>query len=294
MPQRTWRQGLHQAIEAKEGIEVSDPSETLSRLSFQRFFRFFHKLSGMTGTASEASKELWHIYNLPVIKIPTNRPCIRKQQTDKVFFSQDEKWDAVEKEILELHRKSSPILVGTRSVEASENLAKRLTAHNIEFNLLNAINHKDEARIIAEAGNLNKITISTNMAGRGTDIILGKHVSGKGGLVVLATERHESGRIDRQLFGRSARQGDPGVAQAFISLDDELFQRFLPKYIVRSWLIPLLKLQLPGYRFIAYCAVQYAQYSAQKQAYKQRKNVMKMDSWMEESLSFAKGGGKIY
>ena len=289
MPKRTWRHGLHQAVEAKEGLAVNDPSETLARLSFQRFFRFFRRLSGMTGTAKEATSEFWHIYGLPVISIPTHRPCIRRVLPDAAFSSAEQKWQAVVKEITRCHQTGRPVLVGTRSVKASEKLAAMLAVEGFEFNLLNAIRHREEARIVAAAGEQNRITIATNMAGRGTDIKLGRGVAELGGLHVIATERHESGRIDRQLFGRCARQGDPGSAQAFMSADDELIQRFLPGWLGRR-LKSAIAIQAPGVCQFAQMAISHAQNAAQRLAFRQRRNVLKMDTWLEEALSFSGSG----
>ena len=285
MANRTWRHGLHQAVEAKEGLEATSPSETLARISFQRFFRFFRKLSGMTGTAREAAGEFWHIYGLTVLPIPTNRPCVRDHLPDAVYASGNEKWEAIHDEISRLHRTGRPILVGTRSVRASERLAEALKERGLEFNLLNAVRHKEEARIVAAAGEPGRITIATNMAGRGTDIKLGRGVAAMGGLHVIATERHESGRIDRQLFGRAARQGDPGSARAFISLDDELVKRFLPA-LMRKRLCEAVKVRLPASQFLSQKAIARVQNTAQRLAYRQRCNVLKMDTWLEEALSF--------
>jgi preprotein translocase subunit SecA len=292
MPNRTWRHGLHQAVEAKEGLEVNDPSETLARLSFQRFFRFFRRLSGMTGTAREAVAELWTIYKLPVLAIPTNRPCIRKILPDRVFATGEEKWDAVVQEIERCHSTGRPVLVGTRSVRASEKLAELLAGRNHPYNLLNAVRHKEEAQIVAAAGEENRITIATNMAGRGTDIKLGRGVADMGGLHVIATERHESGRIDRQLFGRCARQGDPGSAQAFMSLEDELFQRFVPAPM-RNRLASALKRKTLGAGRLSQAGLSHAQRAAQRLAYRQRRNVLRMDTWLEEALAFAGTGSSI-
>ena len=286
MANRTWRHGLHQAVEAKEGLEVTDPSETLARISFQRFFRLFRQLSGMTGTAREATAEFWHIYKLPVLSIPTNRPCIRKSLPDAVFPTEAEKWDAVSREIHELHRTGRPVLVGTRSVRASERLAAMLASQGLECNLLNAVRHREEARIVAAAGEPGRVTIATNMAGRGTDIKLGRGVPDIGGLHVIATERHEAGRIDRQLFGRCARQGDPGSAQAFMSVEDELIQRFVPA-AMRNRLTWALKRKTPAMKPLAHGALLYAQRAAQGLAYRQRRNVLQMDTWLEEALAFS-------
>jgi preprotein translocase subunit SecA len=292
MPNRTWRHGLHQAIEAKEGITVNDPSETLARLSFQRFFRFFRKLSGMTGTAKEASAEFWHIYRLPVMTIPTNRPCIRVSMPDRIFSTEREKFEAVVDEIEMLRNTGRPVLVGTRSVTASEKLALMLAARGLDYNLLNAVRHSEEARIVAAAGEKGRVTISTNMAGRGTDIKLGHGVAEMGGLHVIATERHESGRIDRQLFGRCARQGDPGAAQTFMSVEDELIRRFVSP-LLRKRLAAALQGKTPGVDVLARIALFQAQRTAQRLAYRQRREVLKMDTWLEEALSFAGSGGEM-
>jgi len=285
MPQRTWRQGMHQAIEAKEHVPVSHPSETIARMSFQRFFRMFHKVSGMTGTADEAAPEFWQIYGLPVMKIPTHKPCIRKQLPDRIFPDEQSKWESIVDEIVRIHREGRPILIGTRSVASSERLADLLAKRSIHFQLLNALRHAEEASIISVAGEDAHITIATNMAGRGTDIKLGNGIAERGGLHVIATERHESARVDRQLFGRSARQGDPGSAQAFVSAEDELLRRFLPP-IAHQRLLSAVKKGLPGQSWLARSAFQMAQGKAQSIAFKQRQTVLRSDTWLDEALSF--------
>src|SRR5690606_12783753 len=211
MPDRSWRSGLHQAMEIKEGLAVTSDKENLARLSFQRFFRQYPIMGGMTGTAWEARGELWQIYNRAVVRIPTNKPCIRQQLPMRFFETAEEKWEAVAQRVEELHRKGVPVLIGTRSVWSSEEVDRRLTARNLPHRVLNARQDREEAQIIAEAGQPGAITVATNMAGRGTDIHLGRGVAENGGLHVIATEPHGSGRVDRQLFGRAARQGDPGV-----------------------------------------------------------------------------------
>jgi preprotein translocase subunit SecA len=288
MPQRTWRAGLHQIIEAKEGMTVTPPSETLARLSFQRFYRFFHRLAGMTGTAKESAGELWRVYGLRVIPIPQNRPCQRKDLPRLVFPDQESKWQAIVDDIVAMHREGRPILVGTRSVKTSEELARRLFALEIECRVLNAVRHKEEADIVAEAGQKDTITVATNMAGRGTDILLGHGVAHMGGLHVIATECHESGRIDRQLFGRSARQGDPGSARSFVSMEDELIRRFVPGPARRAIKAALEKNSRFG-RWAADKAVLWAQARAQRMAVHHRHSVLKTDTWLEDSLSFARG-----
>jgi preprotein translocase subunit SecA len=288
MPQRTWQAGIHQAVEAKEGLSVSDPMETVARLSFQRFFRCFHKLSGMTGTAQEAARELWQIYGLPVMAIPPNRPCVRAQWPDRFFLTETAKWEAMVDEIERLHATGRPLLIGTRSVQASEHLWQLLTVRGLESKVLNATRLQEEAATIAVAGERGRITIATNMAGRGTDIKLGRGVAPLGGLHVIASERHESGRVDRQLFGRSGRQGDPGSAQAFVSLDDELVRRYLSGPAQRTLDLAWQR-RLPGRRRMALAALNFAQSKAQAVARKQRKSILRSDLWLEQSLSFAGG-----
>jgi preprotein translocase subunit SecA len=288
MPQRTWREGMHQAIEAKERLAISDPSETVARLSFQRFFRCFHRLSGMTGTAKEAAGELWQTYKLPVITIPTNRPCIREQWPDRVFADEASKWTAIAEEVYRLHQLGRPVLVGTRSVFASERLATRLSEFDLDFKILNAVRLHEEAAVIALAGERGRVTIATNMAGRGTDVKLGHGVAQLGGLHVIASERHESGRVDRQLFGRAARQGDPGSAQAFVSADDELVRRYLSPVAAKTFR-GVVASNVPGKRAIARSVFSRAQKNAQQLAAKQRVAVMRADTWLQEALSFAGG-----
>ena len=287
MPQRTWRAGLHQAIEAKEGLEITDPTETLARLSFQRFFRLFKKLSGMTGTARETTAELWRVYKLPVITLPTNQPCRRMLLPDRIFSTAEKKWEAIVDDVCRVHSTGRPILVGTRGIGAGERLAELLRQRGLEFQLLNALRHLEEARIIADAGHRGRITIATNMAGRGTDIRLGEGVAGMGGLHVLATERHDARRIDRQLFGRSARQGDAGSAQAYVSLEDELLQRYCPAALRRTAWSMLDSNQIGARRF-ASALISLAQQRAERHAFRQRKTLLQMDAWLEEALSFAK------
>ncbi|KPL20705.1 MAG: hypothetical protein AMJ75_11355, partial [Phycisphaerae bacterium SM1_79] len=226
MPDRTWRDGLHQAVEAKEALKVNPPKDTYARISFQRFFRMYHKLSGMTGTAAEAAAEFWQIYHLPVVTIPTNRPCIRKNLPNIILSKKSVKWTRIVQEISDIHVSGRPILIGTRSVHASEQLSQLLKAAELDHQVLNAVYHRQEAQVVAQAGQLGKITVATNMAGRGTDIKLGRGVAELGGLHVIAAEPNESARIDRQLFGRGARQGDPGSAQGIFSLEDEVVSRY--------------------------------------------------------------------
>lgn len=218
--------GLHQAIEAKEGVEIQEENKSMAQITYQNLFRMYKKLSGMTGTAKTEEEELREIYNMEVITIPTNRPIQRVDYPDLLYPSVRAKYNAVVKLIVELHEKGQPILIGTGSVEASELLSKILMAQNVPHNVLNAKNNAKEAEIIANAGQRGAVTVATNMAGRGTDIKLGPGVGELGGLAVIATERHESRRIDNQLRGRAGRQGDRGFSQFFLSLEDDLMIRF--------------------------------------------------------------------
>ncbi|PIC75986.1 preprotein translocase subunit SecA [Sporosarcina sp. P19] len=226
MKGRRYSDGLHQAIEAKEGLEVQNESMTLATITFQNYFRMYEKLSGMTGTAKTEEEEFRNIYNMNVIAIPTNRPIARDDRPDLIFASMDGKYKAVAEDIRDRHKKGQPVLVGTVAIETSEIISAFLKKYGIPHNVLNAKNHEREAEIIQDAGKKGAVTIATNMAGRGTDIKLGDHIQDVGGLAVIGTERHESRRIDNQLRGRSGRQGDPGVTQFYLSLEDELMRRF--------------------------------------------------------------------
>ncbi|OGR71904.1 MAG: preprotein translocase subunit SecA [Elusimicrobia bacterium GWD2_63_28] len=235
MPGRRWSDGLHQAIEAKESMRIKEENQTLATITFQNYFKLYNKLSGMTGTAMTESDEFWEIYKLDVVEIPPNRPLVRRDSPDRIYRTEREKNNAIVAEIDERWRKGQPMLVGTRSIEKSEKLATMLRVKGIPHQVLNAKYHEMEAQIIAQAGRKGQVTIATNMAGRGTDIILGgnppvveehDYVSEIGGLCVMGTERHESRRIDNQLRGRCARQGDPGSSVFYVSLEDELMRLF--------------------------------------------------------------------
>lgn len=226
MKGRRYSDGLHQAIEAKEGLEVQNESMTMATITFQNFFRMYDKLSGMTGTAKTEEEEFRNIYNMYVIAIPTNKPIIRDDRVDLIYATTAGKYQAVGEDIAERHKKGQPVLVGTVAIETSEIISDYLTKKGIRHSVLNAKNHAHEAEIILNAGQKGAVTIATNMAGRGTDIKLGEGVIEAGGLAVLGTERHESRRIDNQLRGRAGRQGDPGVTQFYLSLEDDLMRRF--------------------------------------------------------------------
>jgi preprotein translocase subunit SecA len=274
MADRSWRHGLHQAIEVKEKVPVTADKENLARLSFQRFFRQYPMMAGMTGTAWESRGELWQIYQRPVVKIPTNKPCIRVQLPTQFFDTMDEKWEAVVKRVCELNEKGVPILVGTRSVLASQEVSRRLGAAGKAHRVLNATQTAQEAAIIAEAGQRGKITVATNMAGRGTDIILGRGIAELGGLHVVATEPASSYRVDRQLFGRAARQGDPGAAQMFACAEDDIFIRHA-NHVRKAW-------RAVG----AEKLIKYAQWKAENLARFNRKQVLKSDDWMDQAVPF--------
>lgn len=233
MKGRRFSDGLHQAIEAKEGVDIQNESRTMASITFQNFFRLFHKLSGMTGTAKTEEEEFMNIYNMRVTQIPTNQPVQRIDNTDKIYASEEIKLRAVVEDVIERHRAGQPILIGTVAVETSELISNLLRKHGIRHNVLNAKNHGREAEIIKEAGKKGAVTIATNMAGRGTDIKLGEGVKELGGLAVIGTERHESRRIDDQLRGRSGRQGDVGESTFYLSLEDDLMRRFGSERIQR-------------------------------------------------------------
>src|ERR1700748_95472 len=226
MPGRRWSDGLHQAVEAKEGVQIDRETQTLATITIQNYFRLYHKLAGMTGTAETEANEFHDIYKLDVVVIPTNRPVIRADSNDRIYKTRREKYNAVIDEIKNCYAKGQPVLVGTASVEASELVSRMLKREKIPHNVLNAKYHRQEAEIVARAGQRGTVTISTNMAGRGTDIKLGEAVPDIGGLHVLGTERHESRRVDRQLRGRCARQGDPRSSRFYVSFADDLMRNF--------------------------------------------------------------------
>lgn len=233
MEGRRYSDGLHQAIEAKENVKVEDATQTYATITLQNYFRMYHKLAGMTGTAETEAGELWDIYKLDVVTIPTNKPAIRKDYDDLVYKTMREKFNASIEDIVKLIEKGRPVLVGTTSVEISELVSRLLQLRKIKHQVLNAKQHQREAEIVAEAGKPGTVTIATNMAGRGTDIKLTPESRAAGGLAIIGTERHESRRVDRQLRGRSGRQGDPGTSQFYVSLEDNLMRLFMPERIAR-------------------------------------------------------------
>ena len=252
-PGRRWSDGLHQAIEAKENVEIQDESKTYASITYQNYFRMYEKISGMTGTAETSKEEFFKVYGSDVVVIPTNRPIVRDDKQDFIFATEEGKFKAIAKKIKELQEKGQPVLVGTASVEKSELLSDFLQKEKVEHTLLNAKNHENEGQIVADAGIKGHVTVATNMAGRGVDIKLGgseatdeerQEILDLGGLYVIGTERHESRRIDNQLRGRSGRQGDPGETQFYISLDDSLVKVFGNKDFLKK--ILLQKMELEG------------------------------------------------
>ncbi len=250
MDGRRWSNGLHQAVEAKEGVRIKEVSQTLATVTLQNYFKLYKKLCGMTGTAMTESTEFLKIYGLEVVAVPSNRPSQRINYPDVVYRTEREKWNAVINEIADIHKQGRPILVGTKSIEKSEHVSAMLGRRGIKHQVLNARHHEREAEYIAQAGRQSAVTIATNMAGRGTDIELHEAVRANGGLHVIATEMHSSARIDRQLIGRAARQGDPGSYQFFLSLEDELLRCLNPEKRERlkrqaanhgDWLILLVR-----------------------------------------------------
>ncbi|MEM6457806.1 MAG: hypothetical protein AAF710_00275 [Planctomycetota bacterium] len=281
MPDRTWRAGLHQAVEAKEQVEIQGVKQTLASISFQRFFRRYRHLAGMTGTAWSDRAELWRTYRLRTVRVPTHRPCRRRHVRTKPHRRPDDKWDAVVRATRRHRDNGQPVLIGTRSVEDSETLSRRLTAAGLAHDVLNAHAHEREAAIVADAGQPGSITVATNMAGRGTDIKLGPGVADRGGLVVIATDRHDSPRVDRQLHGRAARQGDPGTAMTFTSLEDPLLQRYA-RLAARVLRVPLPLTPAPVARLL----FRFAQLSAARAAAHQRRQVQLRDEQVAEQTGF--------
>lgn len=286
MGDRSWEQGLHQMIELKEGCPLTPMQTSLARMTYQRFFRRYLWLSGMTGTAQEVAGEIWNVYRLATVTIPTNRPLQRMRMGERLFASADQKWDAVVGRVGALRGQGRPVLIGTRSVAASEILSKQLTRAKIEHVVLNARQDQEEAEVVAAAGEPGRVTVATNMAGRGTDIKLTRSVAQAGGLHVIATERHDARRIDRQLYGRTGRQGDPGSYEIMASLDDELLtgpHGTLTRWIARPML--LLGKLLAGWP--AGALVRVAQWSAERSHAGVRRDLLQHEDQLESTLAFS-------
>jgi preprotein translocase subunit SecA len=279
MPGRRWSDGLHQAIEAKEGLKVQQEMKTLATITLQNYFRLYGKLAGMTGTALTEAEEFHKIYGLEVVVIPTNRPMVREDFPDVIYKTEESKYNAVIDEIVEMNKQGRPVLVGTVSVEKSERLSRLLEKRGIAHNVLNAKQHEREAAIVAEAGQRSAVTIATNMAGRGTDIVLGEGVAGLGGLHIIGTERHESRRIDNQLRGRAGRQGDPGSTRFFISLEDDLMRIFGPAADRIGRLMDRLEVEPIEHRMVSN-SIQSAQKKVEGMNFDSRKHVVEYDDVM--------------
>lgn len=288
MADRSWERGLHQMIEAKEGCAITGQQETLARISYQRFFRRYLRVAGMTGTGREVARELWAVYRLPVVTIPTNRPPRRRHLPDKVYVTANEKWAAVVDTLSGLQYEGRPVLVGTRSVAASEHLSTLLSAAGVMHQVLNARQDQEEAQVVAKAGERANITVATNMAGRGTDIRLAPGIAEKGGLHVLATERHDARRIDRQLFGRGGRQGDPGSYQAIVSLEDELVHDIYGKHAARLC-SRLWGNGTPLPDWLGATLVGLAQRIAERHHARVRSELLKTDDQLSDLLAFTGG-----
>lgn len=289
MPDRSWKLGLHQIVEAKEAVEITNPSTTIAQISFQAFFQKYRRISGATGTAREIADEVWTTYSIPTIRIPRNLPNISRRESPRFYLTEADKEDAVIDEIVRCHEAGQPVLVGTRTVTASERLGKKLAFRNIDHVILNAVRISQESGIVAQAGGRGRVTIATNMAGRGTDIKLGYGVAELGGLHVIATEPHEARRVDRQLFGRAGRQGDPGSVSRHYSLDDILFETHLPRWanrLLRMGAMPGTgEMKLPK---ICHLALLHVQRQAEKLAVHRRRQVTENDRRQRASLGFAR------
>src|SRR5215467_6692617 len=281
MPGRRWSDGLHQAVEAKEGLKVQQETKTLATITLQNYFRLYGKLAGMTGTAVTEAEEFHKIYGLDVVEIPTHRPMCRADSPDVIYKSEQSKFAAVIDEIVEMHRQGRPVLVGTVSVEKSERLARLLEKRGIPHNVLNAKQHEREAAIIVEAGGEGAVTIATNMAGRGTDIVLGDGVADRGGLHIIGTERHESRRIDNQLRGRAGRQGDPGSSRFYISLEDDLMRIFGPAAERIGSLMDRLEVEPIEHKWVA-GSIENAQKKVEGMNFDTRKHVVEYDDVMNK------------
>ncbi len=282
MEDRSWSEGLHQVIEAKEECPVTGRKVPVARMTYQRFFRRYEHLSGMTGTARETSSELLSTYRLPVVSIPTNRPLRRRQGRGHVCRTAEEKWRHIASRVAEIQSTGQPVLVGTRSVAASEDASEKLTEIGVPHVVLNAAQDKDEAEIIASAGQRGRVTIATNMAGRGVDIALGQGIDDLGGLHIIMSERHDAGRIDRQLIGRCGRHGEPGSFEAILSLEDTLLEQFGSRALHMMAALPA------GLGDVfARLAFRHAQHKAERLHSRARRQLIRYDDRVNTMLSFA-------
>jgi preprotein translocase subunit SecA len=288
MADRSWERGLHQLIEVKEGLQTTGRRETIARITYQRFFRRYLQLAGMTGTAAEVASELRSVYGLNTVRVPTNRPLARHAMGERFFISSARRWSVVVQRIVRMRALGRPVLVGTRSVQASEHLSTLLAQGGIEHALLNARQDAKEAEIVAQAGHPQRVTVATNMAGRGTDIILHPDVRAAGGLHVILTEFHESRRIDRQLFGRAGRQGDPGSFESLVSLDDELFQAHAGPLV--RWVRARFREEGELPRLLGGALRILAQQSAERLHARERTRTLESEKFVDRSLAFTGPG----
>jgi preprotein translocase subunit SecA len=280
--ERSWRDGLHQAVQAKESVTITEENRPIARISRQQYFRLYDSLCGMTGTALGSEREFWNVYRQPVVVIPTCKPCQRQVFPTRYFDTVDNKWTAIAEVVADIHKSGQPVLVGTRTIENSEAIAAKLHQRGIAYRLLNGKQDADEARVVAGAGQRSAVTIATNMAGRGTDIKLGPGVAELGGLHVIVTEPHESARIDRQLMGRAARQGDPGTCQVFVSGEDSLVTRHA------AWLGQYLRKRADHHGEVVSKLdheVTALQRKTEREHYAKRRQLFAQESWFEDVLS---------
>ncbi|MFC0171547.1 preprotein translocase subunit SecA [Vibrio comitans] len=285
MPDRTWERGLHQLIEIKEGCELSDPRETLASISFQNFFRYYHHLSGMTGTADEVKSEFWRVYGLPVVDVPTHKKSKRVHLGTTISASNEQKWLTIVAKISAIRKQSSrPIMVGTQSLKASERLSSLLADKNIEHQVLNARQDQTEAEVVEQAGHKGRVTIATSMAGRGTDIKLESEVEAQGGLHVIITGLHDSSRVDRQLEGRSARQGDHGSVEYILSLEEEIITQGWRKVLQLLFYAPIPK---PLKNRLLFKCIRRCQHHIERRQQQARKQLLQHDEQQQEVLSFS-------
>jgi preprotein translocase subunit SecA len=280
LPGRQWQLGVHQAVEAKEGLRITVENVAVARSSYQAFFQKYRRLSGMTGTAREVANEMWAWYRLPVVRIPTHKPVIRTKAPDRVFVREEEKLGAAADRVVEANKEGQPVLVGTWSVVTSERVGLLLKARGVECQILNATREAEEAAIVEGAGLPGAVTVATNMAGRGTDIVLTPESRAAGGLLVIATEHNDEARVDRQLAGRAGRQGDPGAVESFVSLDDRLVRqhgnRILRELVRRN--------AGPTRRWAARLLWEFAQRVASKRWAVLRSEATKADAWFEMAM----------
>ncbi len=285
MADRSWEMGMHQMVETKENCEVTPGREAMAKITYQRFFRRYLRFGAMSGTATEVAGELWSVYGLRVVKVPSHKPIQRRAGPGRIYLTAQDKWRAIVARVKAMHLQQRPVLIGTRSVAASEQLSALLTVAGLEHRVLNARNHEEEADIIAAAGEAGRITVATNMAGRGTDISLGAGIREIGGLHVIATERNEARRVDRQLFGRCGRQGDPGSYEAILSLEDDIPDLYAPRP-VKALLQWLIRSNTPFAQWLGAGFIRQAQSKLERRHARIRRDLIKMDRRLGDVLAF--------